>query len=66
MREKINILLIALQVFKVGAYVETESIHASLFGGKVCDFTDSNIFNNDNKGDCSAQQKKYVESSYNT
>ena len=63
MREKIKFLL-ALSA-QVGAYYESEGIHAILFGGKVCDFTDSNIFKGGELGGCEADQKKPSESSYN-
>ena len=62
MREKIAYLL-ALSV-QVGAYYESEGIHAVLFGGKVCDFTDTNIFK-DGKQHCEQHEKQDSESSYN-
>ena len=60
MRYKQGVMLIALQVLQVGAYVETESIHAALFGGAVCDFSKIG-----KEGDCSYQEKKESRSSYN-
>ena len=63
MREKI-VYLLALSV-QVGAYYESEGIHAILFGGKVCDFTDTNIFKGKKLGGCEAHQKQNSESSYN-
>ena len=65
MRDKIRQFLIALRVLQTGAYVETESIHASLFGGAVCDFSDSTIFKDGKKGDCTYEQKRNKPSTYN-